>query len=53
MNWKLHTKDEGHSPHLVAWSEFDSKEGALDRACDTIRHQRHVKVLRIENRTAS
>ena len=48
MKWKLHTRDESLSPHLVAWSEFDSKEAALDRACDTLRSQVHVKTLYIE-----
>jgi hypothetical protein len=47
VKWKLHTQDEGHCPHLVAWSDHDTKEAALDRACAT-RSQLLVKILFIE-----
>jgi hypothetical protein len=48
MKWKFDPRDGGHSPHLVAWSDHDSKETTLDRSCDTRRHQLRVKVLFIE-----
>jgi hypothetical protein len=48
VNWKLHTRDEGHIPALDGFHTLDSKEAALDRACDTLMHQLHVKVLFIE-----
>ncbi len=47
MTWKLHTRDEGHSPALEGYHTLDTKEGALDWACDLMR-QMHVKVLFIE-----
>jgi hypothetical protein len=47
MNWKLHTRDEGHSPAVEGFHTLDSKEDALDRACDLMR-QVHIKVLFIE-----
>jgi len=48
MNWKLYTRDEGHSPALEGSLTLDSKEAALDRACDTLMRQFQVKVLFIE-----
>jgi hypothetical protein len=48
MKWKLFTRDETVSPPVEGSGQHDSKDAALDRACDIIRHQRHVKVLYIE-----
>jgi hypothetical protein len=52
--WKLYTVNqnsrplpEGRDPPLEV-EEFDSRQEALQRACDYIRHQIHIKVDRIE-----
>jgi hypothetical protein len=48
VKWKLHIRDEAVRPP-VEWSEqYDSKDTALERACELIRQQPHVKVLDIE-----
>ena len=48
MKWKLHIRDETVRPP-VEWSEqYDSKDAALERACELIRQQPPVKVLYIE-----
>jgi hypothetical protein len=41
VKWKLHTRNEGLQPPLEEWELFETREAALDRACDTLRHQRH------------
>ena len=47
MNWKLHTRDEGHRPAAEGFHTLESKEAALDRACD-LKSLVHIKVLFIE-----
>jgi hypothetical protein len=49
MGWKLYTRDESTRPNIEDGStEYDSKDRALERACDIIRQNRHVKVRHIE-----
>ncbi len=48
MKWKLWTRNENNRPPDKGFDQFDSKEAALERACDIIKHQWHVKVLYIE-----
>jgi hypothetical protein len=48
VKWKLWTRNENMRPLFEAFEVFDSKDAALEKACDIIRHQRHVKVLHIE-----
>jgi hypothetical protein len=48
MKWKLFTRDENLSPPLKGSEQCDSKDAALEMACDIIRQQRHVAVLYIE-----
>ncbi len=48
MKWKLWTRNENIMPATTESEQHDSKDAALERACDIIRHQRHVAVLYIE-----
>jgi hypothetical protein len=48
IKWKLFTRDENASQPLEGSEQHDSEDAALERACDIIRHQRHVAVLYIE-----
>jgi len=51
MKWKLWTRDEKASPPVVSSEQHDSKEDALEAACELIGppiRQLHVKVLFIE-----
>jgi hypothetical protein len=51
MKWKLWTQDETVSPAVVSSEPHDSKQDALDAACELIGppiRQLHVKVLYIE-----
>jgi hypothetical protein len=47
MKWKLWTRNENIRPAVVASEEHDSRDKALEAACDRMK-QRHVKVLHIE-----
>jgi len=48
MKWKLWTRNENIMPATTESEQHDSKDAALERACDIIRHQRHVAVLYIK-----
>ena len=47
MNWKLFTRDDNVRPPIVESAQHDSKDDALEAACDCGRrgHQHHIAVL--------
>ena len=47
VKWKLWTRNDNVRPALEASEEHDSRDKALEAACDRMK-QRHVKVLHIE-----
>jgi hypothetical protein len=45
MAWKLRTLDQTVTPFLESGKDYDSKDDALNAACELLDH---VKVLRVE-----
>jgi hypothetical protein len=46
MAWKLHPSDDRMQPTVHGFEQHDSKEAALETACDRMR-QTYIKVLYI------
>jgi hypothetical protein len=48
MKWKLFTRDDNVRPPIVGSAQHDSKDDALEAACDYGRQGHHIAVLYIE-----